>query len=131
MDEEKRKAIKDACERYLEGEPLREIANDLGIHYGWLIRVLKKGLGDKLIIKFNGKKTNIRDEVTIEIPRLVSKDLEEGVRRKIARNRTIDKAPIKYKYLLKSLIKCSVCGKTMVGCKPHSLRYYNPQSSSL
>jgi len=115
IDEEAHNKIKYAASEFLSGRAMQDIADELGMNNSNLQLVLKKKCGTDWPIRFRSKRFNIDETVMLQIPRLLDEETIQAVKDRLASNRTVRRAPKKYKYLLKSVIFCSECGYTLSG----------------
>jgi site-specific DNA recombinase len=125
IDKEKKKNIEWAAKKYLAGESMTTIAKALGMNISNLHKVLTKRAGADWSINFKSKKFNIKEKVTITIPRLLSEEAIVAIKAKLKANKTYTHGEIKNKYLLSRMIFCDKCGYATFGQVSHSgKRYY-------
>jgi len=115
IDIEKQNLIIDAAHRYIAGESLSKIAEEIGMDHSGLHRILMKRCGTDWEQKqksVNGKETKTYKMV---IPRLLDDDVIEAVRQRAKANSTLKHGHIKNKYLLSRMIFCEHCGFALFG----------------
>ncbi len=107
LDELKQRKIAKAVETYLAGrDSFESIAKLVGISTISLWYCFTYCLGDKLPIHFKSERFNIFEDVTIDIPRLVSPELEQAVKARLQSNKTCTHGQYKHFYLLSRMIFC-------------------------
>jgi len=83
----------------------------------------------------NKKRLRPRGEwIPVEVPVIISRELWELAQRQLAANRHRTQPKARRKYLLKGMLKCSVCGGTLCGVtyrcrKEHKGKIYNYKNS--
>lgn len=126
VDEHKADLLKEAAQRYLQGEGLYDIAKefkatrDFPISYAQLRISLKDRCADKWTIKMQG------ETFTFDIPRILDQATIDKIHKKMTANRTQNKSVSdrRNKYLLAGLIKCVHCGKRLTGTTNNDHRKY-------
>lgn len=123
---DKQAMIQDIADRYLAGEQLPNLAQEYGVNHSPLYRTLRDACGDRWVIEFNAPDLNIRETVTLTVPRLLPEATINAVRQRMEANRTyLHKPPCpKNEYLLSGRVFCAACGYTMFGDMKRGRRYY-------
>jgi DNA invertase Pin-like site-specific DNA recombinase len=127
VDPAKQALIADVAERYLAGESLPKLANEYGQNHANLCKVLRERCGDQWMVEFRADSLNIRDRVTLTIPRLLPEETIRAVRQRLEANRTYLHKPPRsvYDYLLSGRVFCAECSYCMFGqVNPSGHRYY-------
>ncbi len=130
IDEQKRRDIVWAANQYLEGEPLEKLAKTLGVNHSNLWKVLNRRSGTDWELRFQDKKLQIDETVTLTIPELLPQETIDAIHRKAEFNKKYDRTVIKNKYLLSRLIICSECGLSWFGQASNTKRRYYRHSRS-
>jgi len=117
IDEDKKKKIEYAAERYLAGEPIDKIAKDVGLASSGLWRILTQRADDKWNVHFKIPRFKIDETVTMTVPRLLDDGTIEAIKLRIEGNRTFCKGQLKNKYLLSRVLFCAECGYSLFGMK--------------
>jgi site-specific DNA recombinase len=128
LDEDKAEIIRKVAEEFLDGESLSDIAKRLSMSYFTLRKRLIENSGDKWVVKFKDQEPMI-----YKIPFILTDDIIEKVKDRLAFNRTSNRTDIYEKYLLSGFIRCDNCksmisGQTLRGKKNY--RYYKHRHSS-
>lgn len=130
IDEAKASKIRNAAERYLNGESFISIAQISNMSIGNLWTILNHRSGTKWEVKFDSKQLNIKETIEIEIPSLLDDSTIEAIKEKAVANRTYTHGEIKNRYLLSRMIFCAKCGLTLFGMTTKKgRRYYRHPSS--
>jgi site-specific DNA recombinase len=122
IDDNKKKIIEQAAERYLQGESLKSIASSFNMDFTNLWDILSQRSGIDWPCHF--KYGNIDEMVIMTIPRLLEDDVISAIHQKGIAKKTYDHGEIKNKYLLSRMIFCSKCGKGYFGFTNRSGRQY-------
>ncbi len=113
IDKEKAANIRNAAERYLNGESIFDIALTLGMNHTNLWKTLNHRSGSKWLVNFDSKQLNIKETVEIAIPPLLDDSTIQAVKEKGKANKTYLHGAIKNQYLLSRMIFCDKCGYTL------------------
>lgn len=125
IDEAKRAMIAEVAERYLAGEQLTKLAKRFRVNHSNLVKVLRERCGDQWEIVFEAKDLNIRETVTMTIPRLLPDKTIQAVLQRIEANRTYQHGKPIHDYLLGGRVFCERCGYVLFGqTNPSGIRYY-------
>jgi DNA invertase Pin-like site-specific DNA recombinase len=124
IDEEKKRQMEYAAERYLSGESLPEIAKKLNMNHSNLAKLLRERCGDKWSIKFHNDKFNVKETVALTIPRLLPQETIDAIHAKARANQTFTHGQAKHKYLLGRMIFCGHCGSPLFGQANHYKKLY-------
>jgi hypothetical protein len=124
IDEEKRQDIVWAANEYLAGESLEILAKKLGMNHPNLWKVLNHRSGSKWEIKFEDKRLQIDEVVTLTIPALLPDTIIDAIHKKAELNKKYDRRVIKNRYLLSRTIYCAECGLAMHGQANSKSRLY-------
>ena len=124
LDEDKRQDIVWAANQYLEGKSLEQIAKQLGMNHSNLWKVLNRRSGSKWETKFENKRLQIEELVTLNIPALLPDNIINAIHKKAAFNKKYDRKVIKNKYLLSRTVYCAECGLAMFGQASSKKRLY-------
>jgi len=122
VDEKKKAMVEDVARRYLAGEKLPMLADEYGVNAANLHKVLMKRCSDTWTQKF--RKNNEVITVETKVPRLLSEQTINALRRKAEANRTYNHGQQKYFYLLHGFIFCEDCGYAMFGQTNHNGHQY-------
>lgn len=127
LDDNKAATIREVARRYLAGEALPTLAREFGMNHSNLHKILTKRAGTEWVQTFSSQRLNIHEEVTIQIPELLSAETIKAIRERAEANRTwahgarTNGTP----YLLGRVICCAHCGYGMFGQLNHGVtRYY-------
>jgi len=115
VDPEKKRLIEEIAKRYLAGERLRELAREKGMDYPTLLKTLTKRCGTEWKVRFDVKKLNIHETVTLKMPRLLDEKTIEAIREKVSANKTYTHGQSKHTYLLNRVIFCGHCNRALTG----------------
>lgn len=122
VDEDKKKLIEDAAIRYLNGEPIPQIARTFHMNPSNLYTILTKMSGPVKSFRFKYKR--IDETVTITIPALLDEATINAIHERIYIN-TTNRGHIKNKYLLSGFTYCSKCGyKLEAWTNVNGVHYY-------
>jgi DNA invertase Pin-like site-specific DNA recombinase len=124
VDEAKRQDIVWAANEYLAGESLEILAKKLGMNHPNLWKVLNHRSGSKWEIKFEDKRLQIDEVVTLTIPALLPDTIIDAIHKKAELNKKYDRKAIKNRYLLSRTIYCAECGLAMHGQANSKSRLY-------
>ena len=124
VDEEKRQNIIWAANQYLDGKSLEELAKKLGMNHSNLWKVLNHRSGSKWETKFEDKRLQIEEVVTLTIPALLPDNIIDAIHKKAESNKKYDRKVIKNRYLLSRTIYCAECGLAMFGQASSKGRLY-------
>jgi hypothetical protein len=124
---EKGLALRELLTRYANGEALA----DLGREYGYkstqiiLYSVRNAQLSGTYRAKFNCKELGITNELIPipQIPEVISPELEQRVRDRMAHNLRWNRTDVK-RYPLTGFIRCGCCGVALCGYAPKGRRCY-------
>ena len=124
VNEAKRQDIVWAANQYLAGESLEKLAKKLGMNHSYLWKVLNHRSGTKWVAKFEDKRLQIDEVVTLTIPALLPDKTIDAIHKKAEFNKKFDRKAIKNKYLLSRTIYCAECGLAMHGQANSKRRLY-------
>lgn len=125
VDPDKQAIVEDAAARYLAGESLPKLAREYGMNHSSLCKLLRERCGDKWTIEFRADDLNIRETVTLTIPRLLPEKTIRALRQRLEANRTYLNGKPKHDYLLSGHVRCASCGYVMFGqMSRHGHLYY-------
>jgi site-specific DNA recombinase len=124
VDEDKRHNIAWAANQYLAGESLAKLAKKLGMNHSNLWKVLNHRSGTKWVAKFEDKRLQIDEVVTLTIPALLPDKMIDAIHEKAEFNKKFDRKAIKNKYLLSRTIYCAECELAMHGQASSKGRLY-------
>jgi site-specific DNA recombinase len=135
LDKEKVNIIKDAAERYLQGESLKKLAEEYGMNTGGLHKTLTKRCGTTWSQRFQVKDFGIDETVEIKIPPLLPPKTIAALRKRSAGNKTWSHGRIKHQYLLSRMTFCQNCGHSLSGQttstgKRYYRHFYKRQNNS-
>ncbi len=122
---EKQEAIADIARRYLAGEGLKKLTDEYHISYANVYKVLKDQCGEEWSFEFGSETLNIRETVTVKVPRLLPEPIIKAVCQRLDANRTYRHGTPKHDYLLNGLVFCGVCGHNLTGQPNHEGRIYS------
>jgi site-specific DNA recombinase len=117
IDEDKKRKIEWAAQRYLAGESRDAIAPDIGVTTTDLWKTLTQRAGDKWEVNFSIPRFKIKETIPLTIPRLLDEKIIEAIKLRAAGNRTFFAGQLKNQYLLARVIFCDECGYAMFGMK--------------
>lgn len=119
IDAGKQALIKDVAARYLRGESLLKLAEEIGMNHSNLHQTLIKRCGPIWVQTFypDKKAADKGPPVVTEttVPELLAEPTIRAIREKMKANRTYAHGPSKYRYVLARMIFCSHCGASMSG----------------
>ncbi len=124
IDEEKRRIMIDAADRYLKGEGLRTIAASHRMNLPNLHKLLKERSGDTWEVHFKSKDFNIDETIIINVPRLLPQNVIDEIKKHSESNKTFTHGHSKNKYLLSRMIFCDECDHPLTGTPSHGNLYY-------
>ena len=125
IDEQKRKDIAWAANKYLEGESLEQLAETLGMNHSNLWKILNRRSGTEWELRFQNKKSQIDETIKLTIPELLPQETIEAIHQKAELNKKFERSAIKNKYLLSRVVLCSECGFAWSGqTNKNDRRYY-------
>jgi len=128
IDEDKKLIIEQAAKRYLEREQLPKIAESYSMNHSNLWKILTRRCGDRWEQKFENKKVNISETVTITIPRLLDQKTIDDIKLRATANKTYTHGQKIHDYLLARMIFHEKCGYTMFGyINSSGTKYYRRQ----
>jgi len=131
IDREKQKKIKNIADRYIKGEGIRKLAEEIGMSHANLQKILRERCGDKLIQTFNSEDLGIHEEVKTKVPRLLPQETIDAILNRIEANKTYTHGHYKHKYLFRSMIRCGCCGHVLTGyTKRNGKQYYRHDRDS-
>jgi DNA invertase Pin-like site-specific DNA recombinase len=122
IDIKKQNIIKQAAQRYLNGEGLPQIAHTLGLDPANLHRILTKHSGTTRSTNFKYK--NINETISFNIPPLLDESTIEKIKERLYINKTYTRGNKKNQYLLTGFIFCSVCGLKLKAHTSESKKQY-------
>jgi DNA invertase Pin-like site-specific DNA recombinase len=128
IDEEKRRIITDAANRYLNGESLQTIAAFYNMNLPNLHKLLKERSGDTWNVCFKSKDFGIDETVIIKVPRLLPQNVIDEIKKRSESNKTYTHGQSKNKYLLSRMIFCDECGYALPGTPSHNRKLYYKHS---
>lgn len=123
--------IRTLLERYVEGERLIDLAKEFGFYSpAHVLAIVRRSqLSGTYVATFSAPDIDIRDH-RIEVPavpQVITTELEQRVRAKMAHNRKCNKEHLN-KYFLTGFMFCAQCGRSMTGGQRTSgknkYRYY-------
>jgi len=115
IDTEKQKKIQWAAMQYLKGEPLRKIAQTLGVSEFNIWEILNHRSGDTWELSFRSERLHIDEKVTVKVPPLLDAEMIRKIHEHAQANRTYLHGMKKREYLLARMIFCFKCGLGMFG----------------
>jgi DNA invertase Pin-like site-specific DNA recombinase len=122
---EKQALIQDVARRYLEGEPLPDLASEYGINHPYLHKVLTKRCGSTWEQEFHAEELNIHERVTISIPPLLPPETIAAIHQMAEARKTYLHGQRTHPYLLSRMVFCAHCGYAMFGqTNRNGKRYY-------
>jgi len=128
VDPAKKKVIEEVARRYLAGEQMTNLAEEFRMNHSNLHKIVTRLSGTKWVLHFRSPDLNIKEEVTVDIPPLLSPETIKRVLAKVAANRTYQHdvhAKKKSPYLLSRNVRCEKCGYAYVVQTNHNgTRYY-------
>jgi site-specific DNA recombinase len=124
IDETKQAVIESMARRYLAGESMARLAEELGVNHSSLHKTLTKRCGSTWEQKFVCDKLNINETVVTEIPALLKPEVIQAILARVAANKTYEHGKIKNHYLLGRMVFCEQCGYTYFGQTNHGERRY-------
>jgi site-specific DNA recombinase len=117
--------MEEAARRYLAGESISRIADDLPMSSGTLYKTLYTRCGDKWPIKFNCVDLNIHKTFEMSVPPLLPEETIRAVLARAQANKTYEHGQIKHQYLLSRIVFCAHCGYALTGQTNHQeKRFY-------
>ena len=115
-DPDKKRLIERCADRYIQGEPLHQIAESVNMDRFSLREILNKKSGPEWVVHFNSKLLNIKKTVTIKHNQpMLDAETIRAVKEKCEANKTYTHGEIKNRYLLSRMIFCARCGYSMYG----------------
>lgn len=128
IDPEKQALIKEIAECYLKGEGIETLSLRYKINSQYLWTILKFRCGDKWDIRFQSKRFNIDETVTLTIPRLLPEEMITAIHAQAQANKTYKHGHTLHKYLLSRMVFCEHCGYALFGFTTvKGLQYYRHQ----
>ena len=124
LDKKKQKIIRDAAQRYLAGESIKNLAAEYGIDNTTLHQVLTRRSGRKWSLKFSVPDLAIDETVEMEIPPLLDERTIKAIKKKVAANKTYTHGHSKYQYLFSRVVFCAKCNSPLTGQTSEGVRYY-------
>jgi len=115
IDKEKQSFIKDVARRYLDGESLKNMAEQYDMNFSNLSKILKQRCGDTWEQRFISPRLNIDETVVTKVPPLLSKAVIAMILARSESNSTYTHGQNKYFYLLSRMIFCEKCGLAIGG----------------
>jgi len=110
LDEDKASLIRQAADEFLSGRSLAEIAEEIGMTYNNLLKILGKRCGDEWVVKFKDQ-----EPIVHTIPRLLPDEIIERIQDRFAFNKKNNRMDLPGKYLLTGFIRCSKCKSRLSG----------------
>lgn len=109
--------IEDVARRFLAGEPLTYLAEEKGMSYSNIWKVLRERCGDTWIQEFHDERLNRHEVVKTKVPRLLDEDTIQKVCQRFEAHRCHLHRPVNthHKYILSSRVFCQRCGYSMPG----------------
>jgi DNA invertase Pin-like site-specific DNA recombinase len=128
VDVDKQARMVEVADRYLKGERLPDLAREFGMNHSNLCKTLRGHCGDRWRITLASKRLNIKEEVTLEVPRLLPDQTIRAVLRRMQDNSTRLHGRPSHDYLLNGYIFCAQCGYNMTGqpCGKDLVYYRHP-----
>jgi site-specific DNA recombinase len=119
IDPDKKAIIEDVAKRYIEGESLPKLAQEVGLAHASLCQILREKLGGEWVIDFSAADLDIAETVTIAVPPLLDEPTIRDVAHRLKANRTyLHKPPRSVNdYLLSGCVFCAECGRSLCGQK--------------
>ena len=130
IDPKKKRIIERCAERYLSGEPIKDIASSSGINVVTLSDILWRSTGTRWTQRFNSDRLNIHEAFETEIPALLDARTRELIDLRKEANKTYYGVKKNY-YLLSKFIRCAHCGYTLSGANMKGHNYYHHTSKIL
>jgi DNA invertase Pin-like site-specific DNA recombinase len=124
VDAKKKRLIEDVARRYLAGEPMPRLAEELGVNHASLHKTLTKRCGERWKQTFDCDELNIHETVETAIPPLLSPEKIKAILAKVEANKTYQHGQTKHKYLLGRMVICAECGYAYFGQTNHGERRY-------
>ncbi len=124
VDKEKKAKIQDVAKRYLAGESMPRLADEMGMNNASLWKTLTRRCGTEWEIRFHSEDFGIDETVPFKIPRLLPEEAIMAIRARAEANKTYRHGEIKNRYLLSRMILCGQCGYAMFGQTNHSTKRY-------
>jgi site-specific DNA recombinase len=124
VDTQKQRSIENVARRYLAGEPMPQLAEELGVNHASLHKTLTKRCGDKWEQTFDCDSLNIHEAVTTTIPPLLPRETIKAILAKVEANKTYRHGQPKHPYLLGRMVICEKCGYAYFGQTNHGERRY-------
>jgi DNA invertase Pin-like site-specific DNA recombinase len=118
IDAKQHTMIRDIAERYLNGERLMDLAREYRVNHSNICRILKHGCGDTWEVEFDVPELDIKETVTLNVPRLLDEATIKRVAERLIANSTYLHGDPKYDYLLQGRVFCAECGYQLGG-QPH------------
>jgi len=97
------------------------LADEYGLNHSNLHKILTRRSGASWPQDFNCDDLNIHESLETTIPRLLSEETIEAIRRKAEANRTYQHGQLKNQYLLSHMIFCGHCNYAMFGQTNHGV----------
>jgi len=126
IDKTKKALIEEAARRYLAGESMQTLADEIAMNHASLHKTLMERCGDEWVQTFR-QKNKPPEVVVTKIPRLLPEETIKTIRQKAQANKTYAHGQSKHPYLLSRMIFCESCGYAMFGQTNHrnqERRYY-------
>lgn len=115
VDEEKKELFEQITDEYISGGSLQQICalipSRYELGYSNYLTILDRSAGETWKVKFQKEENPIE----ISIPSLLSAEKIEKAQRMREFNRTWNRRDAKNNYLLTGFLRCSVCGKSLIG----------------
>lgn len=123
------KLIEAIALRYIDGEPLRKLAEEYGVEHATLHKRLTKTCGSQWSISFKSARLNIDETVMLTIPALLPPKTVKAIERRIELNTTSSHGSSTTPYLLSRMVFCAKCGGSLSGFrtaqdKPRRYRHF-------
>jgi len=115
IDKEKQKIMIDVARRYLAGESLRTMAQEYGLNFSNLSKILKQRCGETWEQRFIAPRLNIDETVITVIPPLLSQAMITRISAESEGRRTYLHGQPKRAYLLGRMLFCDKCGNAIGG----------------
>jgi DNA invertase Pin-like site-specific DNA recombinase len=125
LDPKKQALILEAARRYLGGEGLVKLAQELGIAHSRLHVVLMKDAGEEWSQTFTSKALGIHEVIPTPVPALLPAKIIHQLHEQAQANKTFKHGSIRHKYLLSRMVFCACCGRSFSGhTDAFGRRYY-------
>lgn len=131
IDPKAKALMEEVARRYLAGESINNLGQELGVRPNTLYDRLEKCSGT-LIVEFTSKTLNVSESIEMTIPALLDAATINAVRKQARANQTYTHGHGKHKYLFSRMVFCEHCGSALTGQYDvaFSNRYYRHLKNS-